>query len=248
MDPFDRSRFEFPVLYETPHEIAVIKPARVATELTNDPKGTSLLSRVRKACAPGVVPKLPHRLDRIGRGIVVVALTDEAIAFHNEQIRERAWGKLYLARIHSPDENDIARVLGAHKIHLRTVKGRAEVVRSGGKPALLDVLAISPRRRRLTYALIRLRTGRFHQIRATMAHLGAPMLGDRLYGRPGDRESAFYLEHVALRFTPYGADAPMVLHLRDDPDRLQLSREMRAELDRTIDSWRTGRDELPQGG
>lgn len=239
MNPFDRSRFEFPVLHESPHEIAVIKPARVATELTNDPKGTSLLSRVRRACAPGVVPKLPHRLDRIGRGIVVIALTDEAISFHNEQLRERAWGKLYLARIHSPSESDMEGILGSHKIHLRTVKGRAEVVRSGGKQALLDVLAISPRQRHLSYALVRLRTGRFHQIRATLAHLGVPMVGDRLYGPPGDRESAFYLEHTALRFTPYGADEPMVLHLRNDPDRHRMTREMQDELDRVVDAWRT---------
>lgn len=248
MNPFDRSRFDYPVLFDSPHEIAVIKPARVATELTNDPKGTSLLSRVRKACAPGVVPKLPHRLDRIGRGIVVIALSDESIAFHNEQIRERAWGKLYLARIHSPDERDVSRILGPHKIHLRTIKGRADVVRSGGKPALLDVLSISPRNRRLSYALIRLRTGRFHQIRATLAHLGAPMVGDRLYGLPGDRESAFYLEHVALRFMPYGADRPVVLHLRDDPDRHRLDREMRDELDRVLNRWQTDAREPVQGG
>ena len=244
MKPFDAQRFEFPVLFESPHEIAVIKPARIATELTSDPKGTSLLSRVRKACAPGVVPRLPHRLDRIGRGIVVVALTDEAIAFHNEQIRERSWGKLYLARIHSPGENEADGILGPHKIHLRTVRGRAEVVRSGGKPALLDVLAISPRQRNLTYALIRLRTGRFHQIRATLGHLSAPMLGDRLYGPPGDRESAFYLEHVALRFTPYGEGEPTVVHWRNDPDRHRLSREMRDRLDLVLDGWRNGREGL----
>ena len=244
MKPFDAHRFKFPVLFESSHEIAVVKPARMATELTSDPKGTSLLSRVRKACAPGIVPKLPHRLDRIGRGIVVVALTDEAIAFHNEQIRERSWGKLYLARIHTPDERDVDRVLGPHKIHLRTLRGRAEVVRSGGKPALLDVLAISPRGRALTYALIRLRTGRFHQIRATLAHLGAPMVGDRLYGPPSDRESAFYLEHVALRFTPCGAGEPAVIHWRKDPDRHRLSREMRDTMDRVLDGWRDGREGL----
>ena len=240
MERFDSSGFDLPVLFHSPHEIAVVKPARMATELTSDPKGTSLLSRVRKACAPGVVPRLPHRLDRVGRGIVVVALTDEAIAFHNEQIRNRAWGKIYLARIHSPEDSEIDALIGSHKLHLRRVKGRAEVVRSGGKQALLDVLAVHPRRRRLTYALIRLRTGRYHQIRATMAHLGAPMLGDRLYGVPGDRESAFYLEHTALRFIPYGASEPLVVHFREDPDRNRLSQQMRDELDRVILTLETG--------
>ena len=74
-----RTRLDLPVLFESMHELAVVKPAGMATELTSDPKGVSLIARVR---AGGVTAKLPHRLDRVTRGIVVVALTDEAIRFH----------------------------------------------------------------------------------------------------------------------------------------------------------------------
>ena len=225
-----------PILFDSLHEIIVVKPARMATELTSDPKGTSLISRVRSASPMGVVPRLPHRIDRVGRGIVVVALTDKAIAFHNEQIRERQWEKIYLAKIHTPSKEEARHLIGRHKLHLRTVKGRAEVVRSGGKRAILEVLTVrtAPKHADQSHAIIRLLTGRYHQVRATMAYLGAPLVGDRLYGRSGDRESAFYLEHTALRFTPFGSKTPVVVHQREDPDRVPVDPKMQAELDAVI--------------
>jgi len=238
-----------PVLFDSLHEIVVVKPARMATELTSDPKATSLISRIRKASPMGVFPRLPHRIDRVGRGIVVVALTDNAIAFHNEQIRERQWEKIYLAKIHTPAKGMARHLIGRHKIHLRTVKGRAEVVRSGGKQAILEVLTVrpAPRHRDQSHALIRLLTGRYHQIRATMAHLRAPAVGDRLYGQSGDRESSFYLEHAALRFTPFGGEIPIVVHQREDPDRVPIDTKMQAALDAVILGMRAKRSHVGQG-
>jgi 23S rRNA pseudouridine1911/1915/1917 synthase len=238
----DRERLGLPVLFESEHEVVVIKPAGMATELTSDPKGVSVVSRVRAAVSPDVAPRLPHRLDRVTRGIIVVALSNDAIRFHNERLRVGAWEKIYVARLDVSRSENPERLIGTHKVHLRTRGGRADVVRSGGKRAITEILAVAPApdREDEVHALLRLHTGRYHQIRATMAHLGVPLVDDWLYGlmprREGDR---FYLEHSALRFAPYGVARPVVIHLREDPDREAIAPALRAALDRLLTAWET---------
>jgi len=180
----DRLKFSLPILMETHHEMVVVKPSGMATELSRDSKGNSLLSRVKAVAPANYYPKLPHRLDRVSRGIVVVALSKEAIVHHNQQIQARAWDKIYLARCLAPLERDVTDLIGLHKLHLRPQAGRARIVRSGGQQALTEVLAVAPTPDvdGEIHVLIRLLTGRFHQIRATMAHLGSALVDDWLYG------------------------------------------------------------------
>lgn len=212
------------ILAQTDGDLIVVKPAGTACALTSDPRGVSLVRRVAACAPPGAAVALPHRLDRVARGIVVVTLCAEAAAFHGERIRRGEWGKFYLARLPRPVGE------GEHRLHLRQVGMRAEVVRSGGRPARLEVLLCrpAPARPGEFHALIRLLTGRFHQIRATMAHLGAPLVGDALYGGPA---GPFFLEHTLLRHAEFPTGAPRVAHWREDPDREPVDPAIRARLD-----------------
>ena len=236
----DRTRLNLPILLETAHEIAVVKPAGMATELSCDRKGTSLLSRVKAALPVECQPKLPHRLDRVSRGIVIVALTKDAIAYHNQQIQERAWDKIYLARCLAPADREPDALLGQHKLHLRPQGGRARVVRSGGKQALteiLEVASVSDIDGEI-HVLIRLLTGRFHQIRASLAHLSTPLVDDWIYGTsPGRGKERFYLEHIALRFKPFESAVPRIVHWPDDPDRELVDAKIEICLDRLLTRW-----------
>jgi len=236
----DRIKLNLPILLETAHEIAVVKPAGMATELSRDSKGSSLLSRVKAAAPAEVQPKLPHRLDRISRGIVIVAFTKEAIAYYGQQIQEQAWDKIYLARCLAPSDRDLDGLLGQHKLHLRPQGGRARVVRSGGQQALTEILDVAPvpEGDGEIYVLIRLLTGRFHQIRATMAYLGTPLVDDWIYGAsPGRDKERFYLEHIALRFTPYESTAPIIVHWDDDPHRELVNPRIQTCLDELLAQW-----------
>jgi 23S rRNA-/tRNA-specific pseudouridylate synthase len=228
------------VVFASTEEVVVDKPAGVAAEVTHGRSADSAIERIRRddlvwsadaEAARGRVElgdaSLVHRLDKPTRGLLVAGLTPGALAHHGEQIRERRWRKFYVARLAMP--SDPRELLGEHKGYVKRVGRRAELVRSGGKPAFMDVLAIEPAPGRAgeAHALIELRTGRFHQIRVLLAAREAALIGDELYGGAA---GSMFLEHVLLLFTPTGAAAPAVVYQRDAPGRERLSEAIENRL------------------
>jgi 23S rRNA pseudouridine1911/1915/1917 synthase len=135
---------------------------------------------------------------------MIVACTTEAAAHYAAEIAARRWRKFYVAEIASTVANARA-LIGDHKAYLSTEGRRARIVRSGGKPSFLTIIdaapTVNPPGR--SHVLVQLHTGRFHQIRVMLAALGAPLVGDRLYGGPPD--GSFYLEHVLLAARAFGS-------------------------------------------
>jgi 23S rRNA-/tRNA-specific pseudouridylate synthase len=186
------------LLQVTPHEIVVCKPPGLASELPRDPHAESLLTRLHADGYDDL--RLVHRLDAPTCGVMVVARTADAAAHYAAEIAAQRWKKFYVAEIGLPADRAHA-LLGDHKAYLSTQGRRARVVRSGGKPSFLSVVHAASAGPARTHLLIRLHTGRFHQIRVMLAALGAPLTGDRLYG---GGEGAMYLEHVLLGAHPFG--------------------------------------------
>lgn len=229
----DEAKLGVRILAQSADDLVVVKPAGMATELTRDPRGVSLISGVRRVAPEGVQPRLVHRLDRVTRGVMMVTLSREAAAFYSEQIREGVWEKYYLARIPGPDprRNPLHDgLIGRHKAFIKEGEKQSTIVRAGGKPSFLEILAVepAPARRGEAHALIRLLTGRLHQIRVMMAGLGLPLVGDSLYA---GSEGPLYLEHVALWYIDYSTREIALGHLRDDPDREPLAPALRKRLE-----------------
>lgn len=183
------------VVDEGPTELVVLKPAGLACEVPRDPSADSVVRRLADRGYADL--RLPHRLDAPASGLVLVARTRAAAAHYAEDIAARQWLKVYVARV-AATAATASRLAGPHKAFLRTSGRRATVVRAGGKPSWLDLVGAfgAPETPREAHVVIRLRTGRFHQIRVMLAHLGLPLTGDVLYGGPTGRP--FVLEHIRL--------------------------------------------------
>ncbi len=149
----------------------------------------------------------------------MVARSAEAAAHYAQEIAERRWHKWYVAQVALPCSK-AEKLLGAHKSYLKVDGRSAKVVRAGGKPSFLDVTmaASVPDVPGESHLLIQLHTGRLHQIRAMLAHRGAPLSGDVRYGGPPGRP--MYLEHAILGARMFGTREWRVWRAPCHPDRV----------------------------
>lgn len=221
------SRDPLRVVCRTERDAVVVKPAGQSSEAPGA-KDTLIEQTRRELGWPEA--QLPHRLDRPTRGLVVIARDSAAVAVHNEAIRAGKWTKHYVARVRPALDARTQQLVGAHTTYLRREGRVSRVVRSGGDRAELEVLAVhaAPHRSNEFHALIRLDTGRFHQIRVMLAALGAALVGDADYGGvPGP----FYLEHASLWMPHIDTGAMTRAFDAADPNREPMHEQLRAQLE-----------------
>jgi len=148
------------------------------------------LSSVGGVARPGIV----HRLDKDTSGLMVVALDDETHHALTASFAARQVAKLYLAVASGILATDHGEIRTAIARHPGNRKKMAVVPEDKGKAAATDytVLARSADTgpRGASLAVCRLHTGRTHQIRVHLHHLGHPLLGDEIYSGPAIQEAA----------------------------------------------------------
>ncbi len=201
------------------------KPAGRSSELPGGAMPNSVLGELSRAM-PDRELRLAHRLDRLACGLMLLSLDRSAASHHAAAFRERTVRKAYLARV----EGDPQHLLGPQRAYLRRVGTIARVVRSGGQPAAMELLAAAPAPGPpgAHHLLIELHTGRFHQIRAMLAHRGHPLAGDTAYG--GGPGSA-WLESAVLGFTSAEGDR-VVVGGGDEPRREAVDPQIREAIER----------------
>lgn len=184
------------IVYEDPDLLVVNKPVGMVVHPAHgNPSHTlvnALLFHVQSLSQVGgpVRPGIVHRLDKDTSGILVVAKSDSSHAFLAGQFKDHRIERQYDAIVRGVvqhDEGDIDEPVGRAFLNRKKVVVRP----SGGKPAL-TFYRVKRRFPQATWLEIRPETGRTHQIRVHLAHLGHPVLGDSLYGvkTPGiDRQA-----------------------------------------------------------
>lgn len=175
------------ILYEDNHLIVVLKPQNVPSQ--GDSTGDKdLLSMVKDYIKETYDKKgeafagLVHRLDRPTGGVMVFAKTSKAAARLSEQIKDGSFEKRYLAVVVCTPRDRQARLSDYlfKDEKNNTVKVVPAAIEGAKRAELVyKVLETTPK---LTLVDIKLLTGRSHQARVQMQHIGTPIFGDVRYG------------------------------------------------------------------
>jgi 23S rRNA pseudouridine1911/1915/1917 synthase len=176
----------FHVLYEDEDLIAVDKPPGMVVHPAPGNERGTLVNALLHHCddlqgiggerRPGIV----HRIDKETSGVLVVAKNDATMHALQEQFQSRSVRKEYVALVWGCPEPEQGTIEAAiHRDpHHRT---RMAVAATGGRRAVSHY-QLMERFAETSLVRVWIETGRTHQIRVHMAHLGYPVVGDKVYG------------------------------------------------------------------
>ena len=194
------------VLYEDNHVIVVLKPQNVPS-CEDETKDKDLLTVIKEHIKEkenkqgNVYVGLVHRLDRPTGGVMVYAKSSKAAARLSEQMQNGDFEKKSAAVL--AGELKTKRATLTNYLKKNPINNMVYVcppVTEGAKFAELEYDVLEEKSG-LTLALIKLHTGRSHQIRVQMANVGAPVYGDMRYGGEKAKKGKLALWAVSLSFT-----------------------------------------------
>lgn len=217
------------ILYEDEHILVCVKPVGIATQ-TAKLAAQDMVSLIKNYLVQKGFPRNPylgivHRLDQPVSGILVFAKTKEAAAGLSRQLKDEAAGKEYLALC----LGRLPRQEGEFVHYLKKDKaaGMAVVTKQEDKEGKQAVLSYHVEREEenSTLVRIRLKTGRFHQIRAQFLAAGYPLLGDGRYKTAeSEGESCRRnIRSVALCAVSLSFDYPIADKKRPVPERMNFT-------------------------
>lgn len=227
-----------PILYQDSNLLVISKPRGMLTHpAPGKYRGTLVnallyhvkdLSGIHGELRPGIV----HRLDRDTSGLMMVAKNDEAHRALQELFRERNLTKRYLALCSGrlAQKNGLVDIPVGRHPHKRFQMAASEF----GKPARSEFHVLRCYGD-TTLVAVRIHSGRTHQIRVHMSHLGYPVVGDSVYGHRKDNRfpSGFALHSWHLEFRhPFTGEVMRFYQ--------PLPEDMRAAIRRFWEEERTG--------
>ncbi|MBW3594935.1 MAG: RluA family pseudouridine synthase [Actinobacteria bacterium] len=218
------------VRYSDERVLVVSKPAGLVTHparghlqgtLVNALLGLGVDLSGKGSTRPGIV----HRLDKDTSGLLLIAKDDDAQTALVAAMQRREIERRYLALVRGrlpAESGTVEAPIGRHP----TRRTRMAVVADGRRAVShYEVLETSAR---FSFVEVTLETGRTHQIRVHMAHLGNPVLGDRTYGGVGELSRDLGLERPFLHAWKLAFPSPA------DGTRIEVTDELPDDLGRVL--------------
>lgn len=179
------------ILYKSKNVIVIYKPAGMPSQSdpSADADAMTLTSEHLREKGENDKLWLIHRLDRVVGGLMIFARNKKYAALLSELVKDRLITKEYYAVVDGEAEGGALENL----IFKDARSGKAFIVdreRKGTKTARLSYKALSTvdnDKGKKTLIYVTLETGRFHQIRAQLSHIGHPIAGDGKYGSHDNR-------------------------------------------------------------
>lgn len=185
------------ILYEDAYTLVINKGIGMPVQ-TLSPSDLSIENLLKDK---GLEYHIITRLDQPVSGLCLIAKTKKAAAFYSSRLRSNEIKKEYhvIVEGHLPKDEDTL-------IHHLIKKGSKSFVDALGKASELSYKTIQ-KLDRYTIISALLQTGRFHQIRAQLSHIGHPIKGDLKYGaRRSNKEGGLYLHSATMELELYKSD------------------------------------------
>jgi len=195
----EQANVDLPILYEDDDVIVVNKPSGLLTHakggLSDEPTVAEIIRPKTSFATDTDRPGIVHRLDRDTSGLLIIAKNPESAAHLQRQFAERTAKKTYIAITDGKPKLNAAKIdlpIGRNPSAPSTFR-----IDPNGKPAqtTYHVLAEND-----AQSLVELKptTGRTHQLRVHLAHLNAPILGDRVYGKSSDCRMMLHAQKLEI--------------------------------------------------
>ena len=195
----EQADVDLPILYEDDDVIVVNKPSGLLTHakggLSDEPTVAEIIRPKTSFATDTDRPGIVHRLDRDTSGLLIIAKNPESAAHLQRQFAERTAKKTYIAITDDKPKLNAAKIdlpIGRNPSAPSTFR-----IDPNGKPAqtTYHVLAEND-----AQSLVELKptTGRTHQLRVHLAHLNAPILGDRVYGKSSDCRMMLHAQKLEI--------------------------------------------------
>ena len=199
------------ILYEDHDVIVVNKPKGMVVHPAAGHYTGTLVNALLYHCGDGLSgingimrPGIVHRIDKDTTGSIIACKNDIAHASLANQLKEHTVVRRYHAIVQGTFKNEqgtVQTLIGRHPVDRK----KMAVVKDSGKEAITHYRVLK-QFAKYTYIECVLETGRTHQIRVHMAHLGHPLLGDTLYGAASN---SFHLEGQTLHAKILGFQHPV---------------------------------------
>ncbi len=178
------------IVFEDAHLIVIDKQAGLVVHPAAGNRDGTLVNALIAHCGDSLRgiggelrPGIVHRIDKDTTGLMVAAKTEKAHTSLGKQFAAHVIERVYKALVWGvPRERagTIDGALGRSPLN----RQKMAVLRVGGKPARTHYKVIETFGSTAALVECRLETGRTHQVRVHMAHIGHPLIGDPVYGRP----------------------------------------------------------------